>query len=123
MSLGALTPRTKVSDYLSYSEFELLDFLIALQKSRPEFYEYSACNKEDMNLFFPGQGQSAVMKEAIEICFTCPVQKECHEYALENKIDHGVWGGSSADQRRFWIKENTSIVNAWEELLLKQEEF
>jgi len=76
-----------------------------------------------MNLFFPGQGQSAVMKEAIEICFTCPVQKECHEYALENKIDHGVWGGSSADQRRFWIKENTSIVNAWEELLLKQEEF
>jgi len=76
-----------------------------------------------MNLFFPGQGQSAVMKEAIEICFTCPVQKECHEYALENKIDHGVWGGSSADQRRLWIKENTSIVNAWEELLLKQEEF
>lgn len=112
-----------MSDYLSYNEFELLDFLIALQRSRPEFYEYGACANEDMNTFFPGQGQSSVMREAIEICFTCPVQKECHQYALENKIDHGVWGGSSADQRKLWIKQDTSVADAWELLLFEQGEF
>jgi len=119
MSLGALTLRIRVSDYLSYNEFELLDFLIALQRSRPEFYEYSACTNEKMDTFFPGQGQSSLMREAIDICFTCPVQKECHEYAVDNRIEHGVWGGSSADQRRLWFKYDVSVEDAWEDLLFE----
>ena len=38
------------------------------------------------------------------VCEECPVQSECLEFALENRIDHGVWGGTSERQRRRIIK-------------------
>ncbi len=28
------------------------------------------------------------------ICAECPVRQSCLEYALANRIDHGVWGGT-----------------------------
>lgn len=51
-------------------------------------------------LFFPGRGESS--PEAKEMCGRCVVRSECLEFALglpENH-DHGVWGGTSAKQRR-----------------------
>jgi WhiB family transcriptional regulator, redox-sensing transcriptional regulator len=37
---------------------------------------------------------------ARQICRDCPVQALCLEYALDNRIDHGVWGGASERERR-----------------------
>jgi WhiB family redox-sensing transcriptional regulator len=41
---------------------------------------------------------------ARRICASCPVQHECLEYALRNRIDHGVWGGCSERERRRILK-------------------
>ena len=38
------------------------------------------------------------------ICATCPVAAQCLDYALDNRIDHGVWGGTSERQRRRMLK-------------------
>ena len=38
------------------------------------------------------------------VCTTCEVRVECLEYALEHRIDHGVWGGASERERRRIMK-------------------
>lgn len=48
--------------------------------------------------FFPGRGQSS--QPAKEVCAKCRVREECLEFALENVIQHGVWGGLTERQRR-----------------------
>ena len=47
---------------------------------------------------FPSDGVG--VEVANRICEGCPVQERCLEYALRNRIDHGVWGGCSERQRR-----------------------
>jgi hypothetical protein len=37
---------------------------------------------------------------ARRICADCPVKEPCLEYALYNRIEHGVWGGASERERR-----------------------
>ena len=48
--------------------------------------------------FFPSDGVGVDV--ARQICQECPVRSQCLEYALENRIDHGVWGGASERERR-----------------------
>jgi WhiB family redox-sensing transcriptional regulator len=56
------------------------------------------CREYDPTQFFPSDGVG--VDRARQICFECPVRMECLEYALEYRIDHGVWGGASERERR-----------------------
>ncbi|MEJ7721580.1 MAG: WhiB family transcriptional regulator [Ilumatobacteraceae bacterium] len=38
------------------------------------------------------------------MCGTCPVTEPCLEYALDHRIEHGVWGGHSERSRRRILK-------------------
>jgi WhiB family redox-sensing transcriptional regulator len=49
-------------------------------------------------MFYPAS--PAEEAEALALCATCPVRAQCLEYALRNKETHGIWGGTTADQRR-----------------------
>lgn len=49
-------------------------------------------------VFFPSDGLG--VQAAQPICAECPVAETCLEYALVNRIDHGVWGGRSERERR-----------------------
>ncbi len=60
------------------------------------------CNNHPPEVFFPNDGVG--VEVAKKICATCPVADQCREYALENRIDHGVWGGTSERQRRRILK-------------------
>lgn len=55
------------------------------------------CRSMPPEVFFPEDGWG--VEVAQRICNTCPVQAECLEYALENRIMEGVWGGASQRQR------------------------
>jgi len=60
------------------------------------------CRDEPPALFFPSDGVG--VEVARRICATCPVREPCLEYALVNRIDHGVWGGCSERERRRILK-------------------
>ena len=56
------------------------------------------CAEKPPSLFFPSDGVGVDV--ARKVCVGCPVQETCLEYALEHRIDHGVWGGTSERERR-----------------------
>ena len=56
------------------------------------------CAGLDTATFFPSDGVGVI--QAIEICRTCIVQERCLDYALENGITIGVWGGVSERGRQ-----------------------
>jgi WhiB family transcriptional regulator, redox-sensing transcriptional regulator len=58
----------------------------------------AACRGADLNLFFPGRGESA--EPARQICAGCPVWQPCLNYALSRGIVHGIWGGLTERDRR-----------------------
>lgn len=56
------------------------------------------CRGRDPEVFFVrGASQS---RRAVRICERCPVRPECLDYALELRIDFGIWGGMTERQRR-----------------------
>jgi WhiB family redox-sensing transcriptional regulator len=68
--------------------------------------------------FFPEMGVSA--KDAQRICAACPVRQQCLEYALDNEIPWGIWGGVTASDRRAmrepvarWRKRNGVLPNVY----------
>ena len=60
------------------------------------------CNDKPPSLFFPSDGVGVEI--ARRICAQCPVKETCREYALAERIDHGVWGGCSERERRRILK-------------------
>jgi WhiB family redox-sensing transcriptional regulator len=64
------------------------------------------CRDIPPSTFFPSDGVGVDV--ARRICAECPVQAPCLEYALENHIDHGVWGGCSERERRRILKRRRS---------------
>ncbi|RZV45557.1 MAG: WhiB family transcriptional regulator [Acidimicrobiales bacterium] len=60
------------------------------------------CANQPPETFFPSDGVG--VEVAKRVCAKCAVKEPCLEYALENRIDHGVWGGCSERQRRRILK-------------------
>ena len=61
-----------------------------------------ACRNYPAAAFFPSDGVG--VDAARKICADCAVKGACLEYALEARIDHGVWGGCSERERRRILK-------------------
>ncbi|MGJ5751555.1 transcription factor WhiB [Streptomyces puniciscabiei] len=55
-------------------------------------------------IFFPLPREHAAIAEAKELCAACPVRRECLNYALENELKDGIWGGLTEAERRPWHK-------------------
>jgi WhiB family redox-sensing transcriptional regulator len=72
-----------------------------------EWMNQGNCRYEPPTTFFPSDGVG--VEHAKVVCSTCPVQSMCLEYALEHRIDHGVWGGTSERQRRRILKQRRTI--------------
>jgi WhiB family transcriptional regulator, redox-sensing transcriptional regulator len=63
-----------------------------------EWMAEGKCKEMAPSVFFPSDGLGVLAAQ--RICAECPVAAACLEYALDNRIDHGVWGGKSERERR-----------------------
>jgi WhiB family transcriptional regulator, redox-sensing transcriptional regulator len=71
----------------------------ALPSPAPAGWRYrAACRGTDLQVFFPGRGESA--EPARQICAACPVRQACLDYALSHGVTHGIWGGLAERDRR-----------------------
>jgi WhiB family redox-sensing transcriptional regulator len=60
--------------------------------------DQALCAQVDPELFFPSKGSGVRIPK--RVCRVCPVRAECLDYAFENDLHHGVWGGTSEQERR-----------------------
>jgi WhiB family redox-sensing transcriptional regulator len=56
----------------------------------------------DPAIFFPNDGVG--VQAAQRICAECPVKTNCLEQALNDRMCHGVWGGTSERERRRMLR-------------------
>jgi WhiB family transcriptional regulator, redox-sensing transcriptional regulator len=72
------------------------------------WWERAACQRADPELFFPisgaGTGTTDVAR-AKAICACCAVRPNCLEYALGSGQVHGIWGGTSEEERRSLVRD------------------
>jgi WhiB family redox-sensing transcriptional regulator len=55
-----------------------------------------ACRDGDRELFFNENDPGP----ALAICFPCPIKQMCLDWALTQPERHGVWGGTTEDERK-----------------------
>ena len=65
------------------------------------------CKNVDVDMFFPENGENVTFIR--DFCRGCEVAPECLQYALDDHLADGVWGGTTPRERRDIImgrKEN-----------------
>ena len=60
----------------------------------------AACTQADPEIFFPAPGDEVGEAKAKAVCRACPARSECLAYAVVYRIEDGVWGGASEEERR-----------------------
>lgn len=69
-------------------------------------------NADPDRLFVKGAKQ----QEARVICRGCPVLTQCLSYALDERVEFGVWGGLTERERRAMLKARPDIA-CWSSFL------
>jgi WhiB family redox-sensing transcriptional regulator len=75
----------------------------AEREERRDWWKSAACRETDPELFFPVSAVGLSRKDiarAKAICASCLVRRPCLEFALATNQIHGVWGGTTEEERR-----------------------
>jgi len=70
-----------------------------------------ACRSAEPELFFPLSAAGPAVAQvaaAKAICRGCPVRAECLDYAMQTAQDHGIWGGTTEEERRLARRGQTA---------------
>jgi WhiB family redox-sensing transcriptional regulator len=83
------------------------DQVDAILLSDTAWMDRASCHDTPQDVFFPNVGRGrgsraiqAALSRAKAICAFCPVKTDCLNYALEHRIEDGIWGGASEEERR-----------------------
>ena len=68
---------------------------------RPSWHAEAACRGMGSATFVLGRGANeSIMARARAICSTCTVTDQCLDFAMADMDLVGIWGGTTAQQRR-----------------------
>jgi WhiB family redox-sensing transcriptional regulator len=67
--------------------------------NRPAWQRRAACRGERIEVFVQSRGRIGYDR-ARSLCARCPVCEPCLAYALADDLMVGVWGGTTAQERR-----------------------
>ncbi len=74
---------------------------------RRDWWKSAACRGADPELFFPvsaiGPGEADAVR-AKAVCAGCQVRLQCLQFALVTREPHGVWGGTTEQERQLWSR-------------------
>jgi WhiB family redox-sensing transcriptional regulator len=70
---------------------------MSMELDQRNWTEQANCKDMDKSLFFPST--IGGIKLAKRVCATCPVSAECLQYATDNGLEYGVWGGLGETDR------------------------
>ncbi|MFK0259311.1 WhiB family transcriptional regulator [Streptomyces sp. NPDC090445] len=77
------------------------------------WHGWAACRNADPDDLF---GDGVAQSTAKAVCTDCVVRLECLAQALDNRIEHGVWGGMTERERRALLRRRP-LVTSWRRLL------
>lgn len=77
--------------------------------------DFANCAEMPTAVFFPfenvaaggagGRETNALAHEAKQVCAGCEVREDCLEFAITQRIDHGIFGGLDEIERRRFARE------------------
>lgn len=86
---------------------------------RDEWPIMAACRKGDPDaLFVSGKRQN----DAKRVCRRCPVRYECLAYALDRRVEHGVWGGMTERERRSLLRRYPQVSSWWRQFAVAMQQ-
>lgn len=66
-----------------------------------EWTDAAACKGMPTSMFFPLKGgPNKTVRAAKAICNNCAVKTDCLNFALDNSMKCGIWGGTTTKERR-----------------------
>ncbi len=81
---------------------------------QPAWLDDALCRDIDIDIFFPGIGQSA--RPALELCGRCPVRIECLAEAMaDESLDWGVRGAMTSAARKQARKARSATTQGLDE--------
>lgn len=96
------TPKKPTETGSAPGENNAIGELLTLYKLHDKdnrWMDYAKCHMGDGITWFPEQGQRHLIIEAKKFCVDCPAKQRCLDWALNNEIMYGVWGGRSSKER------------------------
>lgn len=78
-----------------------------------EWEAQAKCRTADPEALFV---EGAAQNRAKALCSGCPVRTECLAHALDNRIEHGIWGGMTERERRSLLRRRPTVTS-WRLLL------
>lgn len=73
----------------------------------------AACSSLDPDALFV---RGAAQRQVRDVCFDCPVRRQCLSDVLDGRMSYGVWGGLTERERRAVLRRYPHVVS-WHALL------